>query len=146
MPETQTLGRKRIRVISLFAMLGLLTTALVVWAGTELSKKIIADRQAALVAVLRKNVVDSPAFLVERLRELQSKNIFLFVPGMKKPVSFSVGLFSFDPKAFPESLIGTLQGAHSTEEAIKVSTKGLNLIRTIVPGSYRTGGTPIILP
>jgi RHS repeat-associated protein len=108
MPETQTLGRKRIRVISLFSMLGLLTTALVVWAGTELSKKIIAERQAALVAVLRKNVVDSPAFLVEHLRELQSKNIFLFVPGMKKPVSFSVGLFSFDPKAFPESFLSGL--------------------------------------
>jgi hypothetical protein len=79
-----------------------------VWAGTELSKKIIAERQAALVAVLRKNVVDSPAFLVEHLRELQSKNIFLFVPGMKKPVSFSVGLFSFDPKAFPESFLNGL--------------------------------------
>jgi hypothetical protein len=43
-------------------------------------------------------------------------------------------------------LVGTLQGAHSTEEAIKVSTEGLNLIRTIVPGSYQTVGAPIILP
>jgi hypothetical protein len=46
---TQVAGRKRLRVISLFVILGFLTTALVVWAGAGLSRKIIAEHQAALV-------------------------------------------------------------------------------------------------
>jgi len=104
---TQTTGRGRIRVI-LFVALGLLTTALVVWAGTGLSRKLIAERQAELVAELRSNVADSPAFLVERLFDMQLESIQVFVPGMTKPVSFPVGLFSFAPKAFPESFVNGL--------------------------------------
>ena len=106
--QMQTAGSKRVHVTSFLILLGVITTALAVWAGTGLTRKIISERQAALVAVLRKNVADSPAFLVERLRDLQSRNIFLFVPGMLKPVSFPVGLFSFDPKAFPESFLSGL--------------------------------------
>ena len=104
----QTAGSKRLHVISFSILLGLLTTALAVWAGTGLTRKIISERQTALVAELRKNAADSPAFLVERLRDLQSGNIFLFVPGMAKPVSFSVGMFSFNPNVFPKSFLSGL--------------------------------------
>ena len=108
MVRMQTAGSKRLHVISFSILLGLLTTALAVWAGTGLTRKIISERQAALVAELRKNAADSPAFLVERLRDLQSDNIFLFVPGMSKPVSFPVGMFSFNPNIFPKSFLSGL--------------------------------------
>jgi RHS repeat-associated protein len=42
--------------------------------------------------------------------------------------------------------VATLQGAHSTEAVVRVSTQGLGLVRTLVPGTYRTAGTPILLP
>ena len=98
-------GRKRILSISLFAAMSVLATVLVVWAGSGLTKKIISERQAKLIEDLRTNVADSPAFLVERLFKLQQDRIRLFVPGMTKPLSFPVGLFSFDPKTFPDSFL-----------------------------------------
>lgn len=105
MPKIISTGRKQIRIISLYATLGLLATGLIVWAGTGLSQKIISERQSALIEQLRNNVVDSPAFLVERLYEMQENSFPLFVPGMPNPVCFSAGMFSFDPKTFPDSFL-----------------------------------------
>ena len=98
-------GRKRLLTISLFATVGVLATVLVVWAGTGLTRKIISERQAELIEELKSNFADSPAFLVERLFDMQNDSINLFVPGMPNPVCFSAGMFSFDPKAFPESFL-----------------------------------------
>ncbi|MEI8140613.1 MAG: LamG-like jellyroll fold domain-containing protein [bacterium] len=100
--------QRRLGSLFLYALTSLCLLSAAAWALTTLSVKIIDDRQAKLVAELRGNVADSPASLVERLRDLQLRNIFLFVPGMKIPVSFSVGLFSFDPKIFPESFLSGL--------------------------------------
>ena len=81
---------------------------LMVLAGTGLSRKIISERQARLIAELQSNVADSPAFLAERLFALQLDRIILFVPGMSKPVSLPAGRCSFDPKTFPDSFLNGL--------------------------------------
>ena len=86
-----------------FSILCLLSIA--AWALTGLTRKIISERQAELVEELKSNFADSPAFLVERLFDMQNDSINLFVPGMPNPVCFSAGMFSFDPKVFPESFL-----------------------------------------
>jgi|GEM_PF-1065824 len=100
--------RRRLGSLVIYALTSLCLLSAAAWALTTLSVKIIEDRQAKLVDDLRKNVADSPAFLVERLRTLQLHNISLFVPGMKIPVSFPVGMISFDPKTFPQSFLDGL--------------------------------------
>jgi len=100
--------QRRLGSLVIYALTSLCLLSAAAWALTTLSSKIIEDRQAKLVADLRKNTADSPAFLVERLRDLQFRNIFLFVPGMKIPVSFPVGMISFDPKTFPQSFLDGL--------------------------------------
>ena len=117
----QAAGSKRILTFSLLAALGLLTMGLMVLAGTGLSRKIISERQARLIAELQSNVADSPAFLAERLFALQLDRIILFVPGMSKPVSLPAGRCSFDPKTFPETAGGA---RHPADRGIKRGWEG----------------------
>ncbi|MEI6528083.1 MAG: Calx-beta domain-containing protein [bacterium] len=91
------------RAISFTAIVSLFLACVTVWALTGITRKIIDERQARISEELSTNFADSPAFLVERLFEFQESCIQLFVPGMTKPVSFSAGLYSFNPKSFPES-------------------------------------------
>ncbi len=105
MPWSGKTGWVRIRAIILTAAVSLLVAVVSVWAITEISRNIITDRQEKLIEDLRSRVAESPAFLVERLFEMQENSFRLFVPGMPNPVCFSAGLFSFDPKTFPDSFL-----------------------------------------
>ncbi|MEI6564103.1 MAG: hypothetical protein WCO42_07340 [bacterium] len=99
---------RTLRSLFVYTLVSLCLLSAAAWALTVISEKIIDERQAELVTELRGNVADSPAFLAERLFDMQLEAVQLFVPGMTKPVSFSAGLFSFDPKAFPESFVNGL--------------------------------------
>lgn len=103
MPWTGKSGWVRLRAIMLTVFAGSLFAAASVWAITGVTKKIIAERQKAIIEEILDNGINSPADLVSRLYELQEETIQLFVPGMTKPLSFPRGIAAFDPESFPAS-------------------------------------------